>query len=327
MGANRDFLPTADLKTLQLRAELLRRVREFFDRRGFIEVETPLLSADTVVDRHLDPFAVEVITGPSGSRHYWLQTSPEFCMKRLVAAGATASYQITRSFRRDEIGPLHNPEFTMVEWYRVGDGLDQGMTLLSDLAEMFFNRGPAERVSYREAFWRHVGLDPRTVPPEQLIAAARQKEIAAPDSLSPDDRDGWLDLLLVELIQPHLGRGRPTIVYDYPASQAALARLRDDGDGVQVAERFELVVDGIELANGYHELTDADELARRNRENNRLRQLDGKQPLPEESRLLAAMRAGLPAATGVALGFDRVVMLAAGAKTLSEVVPFPFDRA
>jgi lysyl-tRNA synthetase class 2 len=247
-------------------------------------------------------------------------------MKRLLAAGVGSIYQITRSFRRDESGPLHNPEFTIVEWYRVGDGLDEGMTLLGDLAETLFNRGSAERVSYREAFRRHVGLDPHTAETEALVAAVREKRIEAPKSLPPTDRDGWLDLLLVELVQPHLGRGRPTILHDYPAGQAALARLRTDGDAT-VAERFELYVDGIELANGYHELTDAGELARRNRENNRLRQSDGKEPLPVESRLLAAMRAGLPEATGAALGFDRVVMLAAGAKTLAEVMPFPFDRA
>jgi len=322
-----DYLPTANLEVLRLRAELLRRTRGFFDGRGFLEVETPLLSADTVVDRHLDPFGVEVGGCMSSApRRYWLQTSPEFAMKRLLAAGAEAIYQITRAFRRDEQGPLHNPEFTIVEWYRVGDGLEEGMTLLGDLAETLFARGPAERLSYREAFRRHVGLDPHTAAAEQLTATAKGQGIDPPASLSPTDRDGWLDLLLVELVQPHLGRDRPTILHDYPASQAALAQLRDDGD-TKVAERFELFVDSIELANGYHELTDAEELARRNRENNRLRELDGKEPLPVESRLLAAMRAGLPEATGAALGFDRVAMLAAGAKRLDQVIPFPFDRA
>jgi len=341
--AGNDFLPTANLDALWLRAELLRRVREFFDRRGFLEVETPLLSADTVVDRHLDPFAVEVGSSgchghlaradqqkalarrqwhPDRGHRYWLQTSPEFAMKRLLAAGAQAIYQVTRAFRRDEFGPVHNPEFTIVEWYRV----DEGMTLLSELAEALLGSGAAVRLSYREAFERHVGLDPHTATIEQLVTAARQKKIDAPASLLPADRDGWLDLLLVNLVGPHLGQGQPTILYDYPAGQAALARLRDDGD-VKVAERFELYVAGLELANGYHELTDADELARRNIEVNLQRQTNGKQPLPSESRLLAAMRAGLPPSTGVALGLDRVVMLAAGAKNLAEVMPFPFNRA
>jgi lysyl-tRNA synthetase class 2 len=320
--AGDDFPPTADLDALRLRAGLLRCTRDFFDRRGFLEVETPLLSADTVVDRHLDPFEVNVVP----DRSYWLQTSPEFGMKRLLAAGAKAIYQITRAFRRDELGPLHNPEFTMVEWYRTGDGFDEGMTLLGELAEALFDRGPAERISYAEAFERHVGIDPHRATTAQIVATVREKQIDAPASLAPTDRDSWLDLLLIDLVQPRLGVEQPVILYDYPAAQSALAQVRADDD-VKVAERFELYVDGIELANGYHELTDADELARRNVQVNLQRQLDGKRPLPGDSRLLAAMRAGLPACTGVALGFDRVVMLAAGAKDLSQVIPFPFIRA
>ncbi|NLE39406.1 MAG: EF-P lysine aminoacylase GenX [Pirellulaceae bacterium] len=335
--AGDDFRPTASLEMLRFRAELLRRTRDFFDRRGFLEVETPVLSADTVVDRHLDPFEVEVGRLPvdadkggqatHGTGHYYLQTSPEFAMKRLLAAGAEAIYQVARVFRRDESGPLHNPEFTMVEWYRAGDDYDAGMTLLSELAETLFSRGPAERISYREAFEQYVGLDPHAARTDQIVAAVRERRIDAPASLSLADRDSWLDLLLIDLVQPQLGRTRPVILYDYPAMQSLLARVRDDGRGGKVAERFELYVDGIELANGYHELTDAEELARRNVQNNLQRQLDGKWPLPGESRLLAAMRAGLPQSTGVAMGFDRVVMLAAGAKTLAEVIPFPFDRA
>lgn len=306
---------------MRLRAELLRRARAFFDSRGFLEVETPLLSADTVVDRHLDPFAVEV----GGGRRYWLQTSPEFGMKRLLVAGGEAIYQITRVFRREELGPLHNPEFTMVEWYRTGQDMAGGMQLLSDLAESLLARGPAERLSYAEAFQRYVGLDPHTATLAELRAAAPARGVIAPESLRADDRDGWLDILLVELVQPHLGLDRPAIVYDYPAGQAALAQVRPGPP--PVAERFELYVSGIELANGYHELLDPAVLRRRNAENNRLRQADGKEPLPEESRLLAAMESGLPSSVGAALGFDRVVMLAAGAKRLEEVIAFPFNRA
>jgi len=295
-------------------------VREFFHGRGFLEVETPLLSADTVVDRHLDPFPVV-----SGGRTLWLQTSPEFGMKRLLAAGAEAIYQVTRAFRRGEQGRLHNPEFTMVEWYRVGDGLAEGMQLLSDFGETLLARRPAERVSYRQAFQRWAGFDPHTADVQAMRRAVEAAGIAAPESLAPLDRDGWLDLVLVECVQPHLGRDRPTILYDYPAGQAALARVR--GEQPPVAERFELYVSGVELANGYHELVDPAVLRARNAANNALRLADGKEPLPEESRLLAAMDAGLPGATGVALGFDRVVMLAAGASRIEEVIAFPFDRA
>jgi len=326
MNEYHDFRPTASWENLRLRAGLLRRLREFFHRRGFLEVETPVLSADTVVDRHLDPFPVEVQRGPGEPpARLWLQTSPEFAMKRLLAAGAEAIYQVSRVFRLDEQGPLHNPEFTMVEWYRAGHGLDEGMQLTSDLCDALLKRGPAERISYREAFQQHVGVDPHTADTEALVSAVERCGVVAPVSLSSEDRDGWLDLLLTERVRPHLGQKRPTILYDYPATEAALARVR--ADEPPVAERFELFVSGIELANGYHELLDPAELQRRNARANAQRQADGKPPLPEQSRLLAAMQSGLPAAVGVSLGFDRLVMLAAGAKSLSEVLAFPFDRA
>jgi lysyl-tRNA synthetase class 2 len=322
-----DYLPTASLANLRLRADLLRHAREFFRERGFLEVETPVLSADVVVDRHLDPIPVILADDPRQpiqGRGLWLQTSPEFHMKRLLAAGATAIYQITRAFRSGETGPLHNPEFTILEWYRAGDGMAEGMSLLSEFAEHLLKRGRAEQLSYAEAFKRHVGIDPHTASMSDLQSAAERHEIAAPRSLG-DDRDGWLDLLLVDCVQSHLGRPRPTIVFDYPASQAALARVRDETPAV--AERFELYVDGIELANGYHELLNADVLRSRFTAANRQRTADGKPPLPEESRLLAAMEAGLPPCTGVALGFDRLFMIAAGARSLAEVMAFPIDRA
>jgi len=326
MDPHDDFRPTAGPENLRMRAKLLRRTRDFFERRGFLEVETPILSADTVVDRHLDPFQVEV-PDPSGGqrRRMWLQTSPEFAMKRLLAAGFGAIYQITRAFRQGEQGPLHNPEFTMVEWYRTGDGMDEGMQLTGDLCEALLQRGPAERLTYAAAFERYVGVDPHTAETGDLVSAVQAHGIAAPETLSPEDRDGWLDLLLVECVQPNLGRTRPVVLYDYPASQAALARIR--AENPPVAERFELYVSGIELANGFHELLDPTELLQRNAAANAQRLADGKEPLPEQSRLIAAMQSGLPAAVGVALGFDRLVMLAAGAKGLAEVMAFPFDRA
>ena len=323
-----DFRPTASLEALRLRAQLLRRVRRFFDDRGFLEVETPLLSADTVIDLHLDPIPVTLFADPrrihEGPRR-WLQTSPEFAMKRLLSAGAPSIYQITRAFRGGESGRLHNPEFTIVEWYGVGQTMRQGMQLLSDLAEDLFERGAAELLSYREAFERWAGVDPHRADGRQLAVVADRLGISAPVSTSPEDRDGWLDLLLVERIEPQLGFQRPVIVYDYPATQAALAQIR--AETPPVAERFELYFCGVELANGYHELGDAQELRRRNRCTNELRTADGKLPLPEASRLLAAMDNGLPPCTGVALGFDRLVMLVCGAKNLSEVIAFPADIA
>ena len=325
-----EFRPSASIDTLKQRSDLLRRLRGFFHNRGFIEVETPVLSADTVVDRHLDPLPVTVFHDPHEPGRgwpMWLQTSPEFGMKRLLAAGAEAIYQVTRAFRDGERGAWHNPEFTIVEWYRVGDGLEEGMQLLSDLSEELLGGGPAVRVSYRDAFLTHVGVDPHVAAPAELAGAVDQHdiEVSVPDSLSADDRDSWLDLLMAECVQPYLGRDRPTILYDYPASQAALARLRDEEP--PVAERFELFVSGVELANGFHELLDADVLRARNAVSNDWRVADGTYTLPEESRLLAAMTSGLPPCAGVALGFDRLVMLATGAEDISQVIAFPIERA
>jgi lysyl-tRNA synthetase class 2 len=242
-----------------------------------------------------------------------------------LAAGATAIYQVTRAFRGGESGRWHNPEFTIAEWYRVGDGLDEGMQLLSDLADEMLRWGPADRLTYRDAFGMHVGVDPHIASCEELQDSARQHGLPIPAGLSIQDRDGWLDLLLVECVEPHLGRRRPTIIYDYPASQAALAIVRDDDP--PVAERFELYVDGLELANGYHELLDPERLRRRNRVANEQRAADGKYRLPERSRLLSAMVAGLPPCTGVALGFDRLVGLASGVKGISEAMAFSVERA
>ena len=223
-----DYLPTASLKNLQLRADLLARTRQFFAAHGFLEVETPILSADVTVDRHLDPLSTILASDPRQpdvGRRLWLQTSPEFGMKRLLAAGATAIYQITRAFRNGEIGPLHNPEFTMIEWYRVGDDMRAGMNLLSDLCQELLNSAEAEQLNYAEAFQKHLGINPHTVSVAQLTATASQRSIAVPAGLN-ENRDDWLNLLLAECIEPNLGQQCPTILYDYPASQAALAKIR-----------------------------------------------------------------------------------------------------
>jgi lysyl-tRNA synthetase class 2 len=320
--------PAADWPALRLRSRLLGQLRRFFEDRGFLEVETPLLSADVVVDRHLHPLAVTLPDNPRrprDGRALWLQTSPEFAMKRLLAAGAGAIYQVTRAFRGGEIGRLHNPEFTLVEWYRPGDTLAAGMALLAELAAALLNSPPAEQLSYADAFARWVQVDPHRASPAELAAAAARAGLAVPESFPPHDRDAWLHLLLAECVEPHLGIRQPTILYGYPASQAALAQV--DGHPPGVAQRFELYVAGVELANGYHELRDPAVLRARNAVANQQRRADGAPQLPADSRLLAAMDHGLPECTGAALGFDRLVMLAAGAHDLAAVLAFPIDRA
>jgi lysyl-tRNA synthetase class 2 len=328
-----DFGPTASWENLRRRAELLKRTRAFFDERGYLEVETPLLSRDTVIDRHLDPMPVRLFDDarhPQQGERFWLQTSPEFGMKRLLAAGAPSIYQITRAFRGGgERGERHNPEFTILEWYGLGHNYEQGMQFLSDFAEQIFARAPADRMTYRQAFQHFAKVDPLTATFDELRQAldrARPNNLVSVLAEDSHDCDLLRDYLLTLVVEPKLGRPRPTIICDYPASQSALARLRDE-DGIAVAERFELYVDGVELANGYHELLDAAELRERNKVNNELRRSDGKYTLPEESRLLAAMEHGVPACAGCALGFDRLVMVALGAKSIREVTALTVDRA
>lgn len=322
-----NYLPTATLVTLQRRAALLRFVRQYFDSHGYFEVETPLLSQEIVVDAHLDPFVVE--ERPS----LFLQTSPEFGMKRLLAAGAEAIYQITRAFRRGEAGAMHNPEFTICEWYRVGDTHHEQMDFVESLTGAVFeefSESPLpmesfERLTYDSAFERHLGTKVLHLDCDALSQLAILNDVTPPQSLRHNDRDGWLNLLLATCVEPHLGNDLPLFLYDYPASQAALAKVRHENP--PVAERFELYIRGVEICNGYHELLVAEELRRRNAEQSRLREIEGSRPLPTDSRLLAAMEAGLPPCSGVALGLDRLAMLAFGLSRIDKVIAFPFERA
>lgn len=296
--------PTATIKTLQDRARVLRKIREFFDSRGFMEVQTPCLSRDVVVDRYIEPLSVNIRL-PDGVETFWLQTSPEFAMKRLLAAGAPAIYQIGPVFRSDETGNHHNIEFTMLEWYRTGDDYLQGMQLLDEFAQTVIGCPPAERLSYRDAFKRFANIDPF-------------------DGCFEDEQ---LILLMAEKVEPGLATLPSVIVFDWPVGQAALAKIRTNNEGHPVAERFELFVQGVELANGYHELSNADELRERNIRINELRAMDGKPRLPVDSRLLSAMTSGLPPACGVAVGIDRVVMLVLKQKTIREVIAFDTHHA
>ncbi len=306
------------LDNLRRRSELLRVVRTFFHNRDFVEVETPLLSCEVIPEQHIEPTSIN--RDAMHRRNQYLQASPELHMKRLIAAKMQAIFQITRSFRNEERGPLHNPEFTIVEWYRTGDDLQAGMQLLDELCQATLATPAAQRTTYAAAFEQHAGICPHTSTAEQLAARTQELKLPVPDTMRTGDRDEWLNILLALQIEPRLGRDRPEILYDYPASQAALAKVATREDGKRVAERFELYYRGVELANGYHELTDAAELRNRLEEVNRQREIDSRAALPMPKSLLDAMKTGLPACAGCALGFDRLAMLACGAKSIDEVM-------
>ena len=327
------FQSAASVTTLKQRSVLLQQLRAFFDSAGYWEVQTPLLSHDIVVDAHLDPFVVH-----DGSHPMFLQTSPEFAMKRLLASGADSIFEVTPAFRRAEAGTRHNPEFTMVEWYGVGTTYFEQMDFVeqlvghlagSELSQLQISGGTFDRMSYEDAFERFVGTRVMDKSTAQLEDLAIQHDVQRPQGANLN-RDDWLNLLLAECVEPNLGTedtNGPVFLYDYPASQSALARVRQDAGQPAVAERFELYIDGVELCNGYQELTDAQELRTRTIEQNRLRKESGLQSLPADNRLLLAMESGLPDCSGVALGFDRLAMLLLGKTSLQDVIAFPFDRA
>jgi lysyl-tRNA synthetase class 2 len=319
-----DWRPTARLATLRLRASLLARVRAFFAARGVLEVETPVVAHATVTDVHLASLETR-LAGQAAA--FYLQTSPEYAMKRLLAAGSGDVYQVCKVFRDGEAGRRHNPEFTMVEWYRVGFDdaalMDEVAALLHDLLGERLRRAP-ERVTYRDAIARAVGVDPYTAAVPELLAAARERLGEVPAELA-EDRDACLDLMMGAVVGPTLGHDGVTFVHDYPVTQAALARLRP-GDP-PVAARFEAYVGGLELCNGFHELADAAEQRRRFDADRTARHARGLACPPADERLLAALAHGLPDCAGVALGFDRVAMLAAGTSDIRDVLAFPIDRA
>lgn len=328
--------PTASPENLKRRSEMTMAIHDFFQSRGFLHVETPILSHDTVVDRTIEPVTIakNAVTGrgADATTPMFMQTSPEFAMKRLVCGGMERIYQIARVFRHGEQGARHNPEFTMLEWYRVGDDMAAGMQLLSEFTSVLLGRPAADCIAWRKACKNVAGLDPLSVNLHELINVCRnwhsgQGRGAFTDVLrgAEDDADFWMQYLFSQLVEPQLGLDRPAIVYDWPAAQSALAIVRDEVP--PVAERFELFVDGVELANGYHELTDADELQRRNHAVNQQRVADGNATLPVDSQLVNAMRQGMPSCSGVAVGVDRLLMVATGSERIEDVIAFPLDRS
>jgi len=322
-AAAADWRPTAAQAALRRRAALKARTGEFFAARGVLEVETPVLSSGGLSDPQIESLSTQV----SGmSARFFLNTSPEYSMKRLLAAGSGDIYQLCKVFRDGERGRWHNPEFTLLEWYRLGFDDAALMTevelLVAQLLAPERLLEPAERLTYTEALRRHAGVDAHTAGDIELTRAAEKHGVVCKAEL---DRDAKLDLLMGLVVGPNLGRERPCFICDYPASQASLARLKPGRP--PVAARFELFLDGIELANGFHELADAGEQRGRFARDLAVRRARGQIEPPVDERLLAALGAGMPDCAGVALGFDRLVAIALGAERLSQAMAFSIDNA
>ena len=323
-----DWRPSAGFAALRLRAELNACIRAFFAERNVTEVETPVMSLAGNTDPNIASFQVQFSGRTDGApRTRWLRTSPEYPLKRLLAAGFGDCYELGRVFRDGEAGGRHNPEFSMLEWYRLGWDhqllIEETAQLVQTALALVGRTATLSRISYRELYRQHLGIDPDTAELAQLQAALGEVVID-PAGLTRDD---WLDLLMTHRLQPTFADGQLLAVYDYPASQCALARVREDGDGVTVAERFELYLGPLELANGYHELDDAAEQGRRFDRDRQLRSQRGDPEPPRDERLLEALTAGFPHCAGVALGVDRLMMAMLGTGRIADVLAFDFARA
>ncbi|WP_223668526.1 EF-P lysine aminoacylase EpmA [Kangiella shandongensis] len=318
-----DWKPTASIETLKTRAELLVQIRQFFAERDILEVETPLLSHHGVTDRYMKSFQVDGFAGGVG----FLQTSPEYAMKRLLAAGSGSIFQICKSFRQDELGQRHNPEFTMLEWYCEGFDhhqlMEQVFELLEALAQTQGFSVALNKRNYTEVFTHYLNINPLSISDSELVELAGNLLGDLPSEL---ERDDYLVLLFEDRIEPLLGQnGDIDCIYDYPASQAALARLNPDNP--EVACRFEVYWQGVELANGFYELSDAAEQRRRFEADNQWRVSQGLPRMTIDQHLIAALERGLPDCSGVALGVDRLLMILLQANTLQDVIAFSADRA
>lgn len=317
-----DWKPSASFAVMQHRAQLMQRIRDFFAKRNVLEVETPLLARAGVTDPHLAN-AMTTLSGPGlpEPTEFYLQTSPEYAMKRLLAAGSGSIFQIARVVRDDEIGRYHNPEFSLLEWYRVGFDEHQLMAEVDALMQLTLRCPAATRISYQQLFLKHLDVDPLT-----SEGLAQLKRYLGEHNLGnivdqTSDTDIWLHLAMSHIIEPQIGSDAPCFVYDFPASQAALAQL--SAQDPRVARRFELYYRGMELANGFYELTDEAAQAERFAADNRARDALGKARAPIDNRLLAALNNGLPECAGVALGLDRLLMLQLNATHIDEVLAFP----
>lgn len=315
--------PSASLAVLRQRANILKMIRDFFAKQNVMEVETPLMCHTSVTDPFIQSIPALFQSQSFEESRYYLQTSPEYAMKRLLAAGSGAIFQIGKAFRQGEIGRYHNPEFTMIEWYRPGFDHHQLMNDVDALLQLVLHTPAAERISYADIFMLHLHVNPHFATIDELITCARDKNISIIGDIH--DRDTWLQLLMSEYIEPRISLEKPCFIYDFPASQAALARIQPGNP--PVASRFEVYFKGIELANGFHELQDANEQRHRFEKNRAARKDLGLHDILIDKFFLAALTHGLPDCSGVALGIDRLIMLATHSKQIADVLSFDFKRA
>ena len=317
--------PTTTHEARVARAELLRTIREFFYARNVLEVDTPLLSNGTVTDEHLDAFDTQFNFASSGKpTTLYLQTSPEYAMKRLLCADSGSIYQVCKAFRHEGEGRWHNPEFTMLEWYRLGFDHFALMDEVDALLQETLNTASADKMTYQKAFQTYLNIDPLSADNDVLLKVMEEQniDIHAPQNLSYDSK---LQLLFSYVIESKIGNEKPCFIYDFPASQAALAKLSPVDE--RVAERFEVYYQGAELANGFHELSAAKEQRLRFETDNEKRKENGLPIKPMDENFLSALDAGLPPCAGVALGIDRLLMLKTNAKHIQEVINFTVSRA
>ena len=320
--------PTCSMNMLRLRAQVLGDIRRFFLDRAVLEVETPLLSHSSGTDPQLDFFTTDYCSPPL--RHtLFLQTSPEFAMKRLLAAGSGSIYQIGKAFRNGESGRFHNPEFTLLEWYRVGYTLPQLMDEIAELMAVLFGSrrslGTAQRFSYQEIFYQYTNLNPLDFSYQDYCAYAQHNHMPEAVSICGHDHALWLDFIFSHKVQPQLGENAVCMVHGYPACQSSLARINEYNS--QITDRVEVFIEGIELGNGYYELINAAEQDRRFDQEIAIRQQKKSSVAVKDKHLIAALAAGLPACSGMAIGLDRLLMLLTNTASIDDVLNFPVHRA
>jgi elongation factor P--(R)-beta-lysine ligase len=313
----KDWQPSASIRNLKKRAALISNIRQFFVNRDYLEVETPLLSHSTVTNPYIESIEASV-----QNKTLYLQTSPEFAMKRLLAAGSGPIFQISKAFRKEESGKKHNPEFTILEWYRPGFDHHQLMEEMDLFLQSILKCKAAEKITYQNLFKHYLKIDPLTATEKELKQCAKQNNIVID---APLEKDDWLNLLMASSIEPVCSKEKPIFVYDYPASQSALAKISKHD--ARTAARFEVFYKGIELANGFHELSDAKEQRQRFEDNNKKRFEMGLNPPPLDELFLQALGAGLPDCAGVAVGVDRLAMLGLDLREIQSVLSFEFSRA